>query len=45
MKFNEENNLDIKNETLKLIEVGHVREVQYPEWLTNVVMVKKPNGK
>lgn len=25
--------------------VGFVREVYYPDWLVNVVMVKKPNGK
>jgi len=25
--------------------VGHVREIQYPEWLANVVLVKKANGK
>jgi len=25
--------------------VGHVREIQYYEWLTNVVLVKKANGK
>ena len=24
---------------------GHIREIQYPEWLTNVVLVKKANGK
>uniref|UniRef100_A0A2N9EHN4 Uncharacterized protein n=1 Tax=Fagus sylvatica TaxID=28930 RepID=A0A2N9EHN4_FAGSY len=24
---------------------GFIREVYYPEWLANVVMVKKPNGK
>ena len=25
--------------------VGHIREIQYPEWLANVVLVKKANGK
>lgn len=42
-KFNEEKRRTIKNETQKLMEVGHVREIQYPKWLVNVVMVKKSN--
>uniref|UniRef100_A0A2N9INB9 Uncharacterized protein n=1 Tax=Fagus sylvatica TaxID=28930 RepID=A0A2N9INB9_FAGSY len=29
----------------KLLTAGFIREVYYPEWLANVVMVKKPNGK
>ena len=29
----------------KLLEVGFIREVYYPDWLANVVMVKKANGK
>ena len=28
----------------KLLEVGFVRECQYPEWISNVVLVKKTNG-
>ena len=28
----------------KLIEVGFIREVQYPEWIFNIVPVKKKNG-
>jgi len=28
----------------KLLEVGFIRECQYPEWISNVVLVKKPNG-
>jgi len=28
-----------------LLKVGHIREIQYPEWLANVVLVKKANGK
>ena len=35
----------IRQETKKLLEVGHIREIQYPEWLANVVLVKKANGK
>jgi len=44
-KFNEERRLVIREETLKLLSAGHIREIQYPEWLANVVLVKKANGK
>jgi len=44
-KFNEERRLVIRQETKKLLDAGHIREIQYPEWLTNVVLVKKANGK
>ena len=29
----------------KLLKAGAIREVEYPEWLANVVLVKKANGK
>ena len=32
-------------EVRKLLEAGFIREVYYPNWLANVVMVKKNNGK
>lgn len=32
-------------ETKKLVKAKFIREVQYPSWLSNVVMVKKSNGK
>jgi len=35
----------IKEEVHKLVIVEFVREVYYPNWLANVVMVKKANGK
>ena len=35
----------IKEEVDKLLHAGAVREVEYPEWLANVVLVKKANGK
>jgi len=28
----------------KLLEAGFIRECQHPEWISNVVLVKKPNG-
>jgi len=34
-----------KEETQKLLSAGHIREIQYPEWLANAVLVKKANGK
>ena len=35
----------IVDEVRKLQEADFIREVYYPDWLTNVVMVKKANGK
>ena len=29
----------------KLLEAGFIREVFYPKWLANMLMVKKNNGK
>jgi hypothetical protein len=28
-----------------LLDAGFIRDVQYPSWLANMVMVKKKNGK
>ena len=35
----------INEEVGKLIQVKAIREVEYPEWLANIVLVKKENGK
>ena len=35
----------IKKEVQKLTTTQFIREVYYPDWLANVVMVKKANGK
>ena len=35
----------INEEVSKLLQAGAIREVGYPEWLANVVLVKKANGK
>lgn len=32
-------------EVEKLVTAGFMRKVYYPDWLANVVMVRKPNGK
>ncbi|KAL0411005.1 UNVERIFIED_CONTAM: Pro-Pol polyprotein [Sesamum latifolium] len=35
----------IQTEVNKLIAAGHTEEIQFPEWLSNVVLVPKPGGK
>ena len=35
----------INKEVGKLLQAGAIREVEYPEWLANFVLVKKENGK
>ena len=35
----------INEEVGKLLQADAIREVEYPEWLANVVLVKKENGK
>ena len=35
----------IKDKVMKLKRVGAIKEVLYPEWLANTVVVKKKNGK
>ena len=35
----------VKDEVRKLKQVGAIKEVFYPEWLANTVVVKKKNGK
>ncbi|XP_068474980.1 uncharacterized protein [Phaseolus vulgaris] len=44
-KFNDERRQVVREETQKLLSTGHIREIQYPEWLANVVLVKKASGK
>ncbi|XP_027905968.1 uncharacterized protein LOC114165580 [Vigna unguiculata] len=44
-RLNEEKAEAAAGEILKLQEAGHIKEIQYPEWLANIVMVKKANGK
>ena len=35
----------VKSEVQKLKEVGAIKEIYFPEWLANIVVVKKKNGK
>jgi hypothetical protein len=32
-------------EVQRLLDAGFIREAKYPEWLANVIMVRKKNGK
>src|SRR4051812_14172671 len=34
-----------EEEVEKLLQVGFIQEITYPEWLANLVLVKKSNGK
>ena len=44
-KFAPERDEIINDEVKSLLGAGFIHEVQYPEWLANVVEVKKKNGK
>ena len=44
-KFASERDIIINEEVRNLLEVGFIREVKYPEWLANKVVVKKKNLK
>ena len=43
--FTPERQKTINEEVGKLLQAGAIREVAYPEWLANVVLVKKANDK
>jgi hypothetical protein len=44
-KMSEDKAEGAQNEVKRLLSAGVIREVTYPEWLANTVMVKKANGK
>jgi hypothetical protein len=44
-KISDKNVVAAKVEVQRLLDVGFIREVIYPSWLANVVMVKKKNSK
>ena len=44
-KFAPERDVIINDEVKSLLGAGFICKVQYPEWLANVVVVKKKNGK
>ncbi|KAK8957690.1 hypothetical protein KSP39_PZI001086 [Platanthera zijinensis] len=35
----------IREEVSKILKANFIREIQYPTWISNIVMVKKPGGK
>ncbi|KAK9050558.1 hypothetical protein SSX86_029875 [Deinandra increscens subsp. villosa] len=44
-KFAPEKNIIIQEEVDRLLKAGMIREVKFPRWLANVVVVGKKNGK
>ena len=44
-KLAPERNKVINDEVENLLKTGKIREVKYPDWLANVVVVQKKNGK
>ncbi|XP_059630114.1 uncharacterized protein LOC132273100 [Cornus florida] len=44
-RFAPERNQIITEKVDRLLEAGFIREVQYPAWLSNIVVVQKKNGK
>lgn len=45
INFSPKRNWVVVEEVEKLLKAQFIREVHYPEWLANVVMVRKPNRK
>ncbi|RVW81183.1 hypothetical protein CK203_041094 [Vitis vinifera] len=45
IRFHPDRQKVIRNEIDKLLEAGFIREVAYPDWLGNVVVVPKKEGK
>jgi hypothetical protein len=44
-KMSEDKVEGARNEVKRLLSAGVIREVKYPKWLANTIMVKKANGK
>ena len=44
-QFHSDRQKIIRDEVDKLLEAGFIREVEYPDWLANVVVVPKKEGK
>jgi hypothetical protein len=43
-RYTPERRETIRVKVNKLLEVGFIRPVDYPSWLANLVLVKKPDG-
>ena len=35
----------VNDEVERLLKAGSIQEIKYPDWLANIVVVKKKNGK
>ena len=44
-RMNEERSRAISDEVNRLLQTGFIREMFYPNWLSNPILVKKKNGK
>ena len=44
-RFDEEKHRAIGEEIAKLLAAGFIKELYYPEWLANPVLVRKKSGK
>ena len=44
-RFDEEKRRAIDEEIVKLLVAGFIKEVYHPEWLANLVLVRKKSGK
>jgi hypothetical protein len=44
-KISEEKIETVKGEVQRMLDIGFIREVTYPQWLANVMMVRKKNEK
>jgi hypothetical protein len=44
-KMSEEKIEAVKAKVPRLLDTGFIKEVRYPWWLANIVMVRKKNGK
>ena len=44
-RFSKDHSDAVKDEVVKLKQAGAIKEVFYPEWLANTMVVKKKNGK
>jgi hypothetical protein len=44
-KMSEEKVEAVKTKVQRLLDAGFIREVKYPQWLANVMMVRKKNEK
>jgi hypothetical protein len=44
-KMSDDKVVAVKSEVWRLLDISVIREVMYPKWLANTVLVKKKNGK